>query len=291
MPDRHLPRRQPVAPKSMPNCGSELPRRRRSSHRTQPEDAQRHDRVHAAAMPVVQERGEARPPGAGRCAGDTRRRAPSSGDRVVIARWPPPSRSAPSDGTTPRRPPRWDRREARPSCASPRRHSGSIAPAAGRAPGQRRAGKGPGRQIEEALARGHADRPLPEGRDEGRIAVDDDVARPTAYSGRCRAGAPSSGTGTAAARSGSLTRSIVRRRRNPASLGRAGGGDGRAAIGDGGRERRSAGVSRRWTRPVPGRRDRFRWRRRNGPGRDRAARSAQDRCRADGSLRIACSES
>ncbi len=77
MPDRDLPRRQPVGAE----VDAELRvRTGRGAHdratEQQPEDAQRHDRVHAAAMTVVQERGEARPPGAGRCAGDTPRRGP-----------------------------------------------------------------------------------------------------------------------------------------------------------------------------------------------------------------------
>jgi hypothetical protein len=46
-----------------------------------------------------------------------------------------------------------------------------------------------------------------------------------------------------------------------------------------------ADLSRRWTRPAPGRPDRSRWRTRSFPGPDRAARSIRGRCRAGGSLR------
>ena len=65
-------------------------------------------------------------------------------------------------------------------------------------------------------------------------------------------------------------------------------GDGphrRAASGARPRREGQAGISRPRTRPVPGRRDRSRWRRRSGPRQDRAARSGRGRCRAGSSPR------
>ena len=59
----------------------------------------------------------------------------------------------------------------------------------------------------------------------------------------------------------------------------------RAALGQGRAGRPAPAVSRRRTRPVPGRRGRSRWRRRSGPRPGRAARSGPGRCRAASSPR------